>query len=75
MLNPLATHGSFWNKIAVSYCAMRVTLNKLSIENELRHDIQGGMCDQQSLRCNLTKTCRIFGTFTESLYKYMGILP
>ena len=25
--------------------------------------------------CNLTKTCRIFATFTESLYKNMGILP
>ena len=26
------------------------------------------------IRCNLTKTRRIFATFTESLYKYMGTL-
>ena len=25
--------------------------------------------------CNLTKACRIFATFTESLYKNMGMLP
>ena len=29
----------------------------------------------KTIRCNLTKTCRILVTFTESLYKYMGILP
>ena len=29
----------------------------------------------KTIRCNLTKACRIFVTFTESLYKIMGILP
>ena len=29
----------------------------------------------KTIRCNLTKTCRIFATFTGSLYKKMGILP
>ena len=29
----------------------------------------------KTIRCNLTKACQIFTTFTESLYKYMGILP
>ena len=29
----------------------------------------------KTIRCNLTKTSRIFATFTESFYKYMGILP
>ena len=29
----------------------------------------------KTIRCNLTKSCRIFTTFTESLNKYMGILP
>ena len=29
----------------------------------------------KAYRCNLTKACRIFATFTESLYKNMGILP
>ena len=27
------------------------------------------------IRYNLTKACRIFALFTESLYKNMGILP
>ena len=27
------------------------------------------------IRCNLTKACRILTTFTESLYKNIGILP
>ena len=26
-------------------------------------------------RCYLTKACQIFATFTESFYKYIGILP
>ena len=26
-------------------------------------------------RCNLTKACQIFATFTELFDKYMGILP
>ena len=29
----------------------------------------------KTIRCNLTKACRIFTTFAESLYKDMGILP
>ena len=29
----------------------------------------------KTIRCHLSKTCRIFATFTESLYKYMVILP
>ena len=29
----------------------------------------------KTIPCNLTKACRIFSTFTESLYKSMGILP
>ena len=29
----------------------------------------------KTVRCNLTKACRIFATFTESLYKNMEILP
>ena len=29
----------------------------------------------KAIRCNLTKACRILATFTESLYKNMGILP
>ena len=29
----------------------------------------------KTIRCNLTKACRIFATFTESLYKNMEILP
>ena len=29
----------------------------------------------KTIRCNLTKACRIFTTFTESLYKNTGILP
>ena len=29
----------------------------------------------KTIRCNLTKACRIFTTFTETLYKNMGILP
>ena len=29
----------------------------------------------KSIRCNLTKACQNFTTFTESLYKKMGILP
>ena len=29
----------------------------------------------KTICCNLTKACRIFATFTESLYKNMGILP
>ena len=29
----------------------------------------------KTIHCNLTKACRIFATFTESLYKNMGILP
>ena len=29
----------------------------------------------KTIRYNLTKACRIFATFTESLYKNMGILP
>ena len=29
----------------------------------------------KKIRCNLTKTCHMFATFTESLNKYMGILP
>ena len=28
----------------------------------------------KTIRCNLTKACRFFATFTESLYKNMGIL-
>ena len=28
----------------------------------------------KTIRCNLTKACQIFATFTESLYKNMGIL-
>ena len=28
----------------------------------------------KTMRCNLIKTCQIFATFTESIYKYMGIL-
>ena len=29
----------------------------------------------KTIRSNLIKACRIFATFTESLYKNMGILP
>ena len=29
----------------------------------------------KTIRYNLTKACQIFATFTESLYKNMGILP
>ena len=29
----------------------------------------------KNFRCNLTKACRIFATFTESLYKNMEVLP
>ena len=29
----------------------------------------------KTICCNLTKSCRIFATFIESLYKNMGILP
>ena len=29
----------------------------------------------KTIRCNITKTCRIFATFTESLNKSMGIVP
>ena len=29
----------------------------------------------KTIRCNLAKACRIFATFTESLYNNMGILP
>ena len=29
----------------------------------------------KTIRCNLTKACQIFATFTESLFKNMGILP
>ena len=29
----------------------------------------------KTIRCNLSKACRIFATFTESLYKTMVILP
>ena len=29
----------------------------------------------KTISCNLTKACQIFTTFTESLYKNMGILP
>ena len=29
----------------------------------------------KTIRCNLTKTCQIFATFTESLYMNIGILP
>ena len=29
----------------------------------------------KTIRCNFTKACQIFATFTESLYKNMGILP
>ena len=29
----------------------------------------------KTIRCNLTKACRIFAIFTESLSKNMGILP
>ena len=29
----------------------------------------------KTIRCNLTKACRIFATFIESLYKTMVILP
>ena len=29
----------------------------------------------KTIHCNLTKVCRIFATFTESLYKNVGILP
>ena len=28
----------------------------------------------KTIRYNLTKTCRVLATFTESLYKFMGIL-
>ena len=28
----------------------------------------------KTIRCNLTKACRVFATFTELLYKNMGIL-
>ena len=28
----------------------------------------------KTIRCNLIKQCQIFATFTESIYKYMGIL-
>ena len=28
----------------------------------------------KTIRCNLKKACRIIATFTESLYKNMGIL-
>ena len=30
---------------------------------------------EKTIRCNLTKACRIFATFTESLNQNMGILP
>ena len=29
----------------------------------------------KTIRYNLTKACHIFATFTESLYKNLGILP
>ena len=29
----------------------------------------------KTIRCNLTKACQTFATFTDSLYKNMGILP
>ena len=29
----------------------------------------------KTIRCNLTKACQIFATFTNTLYKNMGILP
>ena len=29
----------------------------------------------KTIRCNLTKACQIYATFTESLYKNMGVLP
>ena len=29
----------------------------------------------KTIRCNLTKTCQIFTTLTESYDKYIGILP
>ena len=29
----------------------------------------------KTIRCNLTKACRIFATFKESLYENMEILP
>ena len=29
----------------------------------------------KTIRCNLTKACQILETFTESLFKKMGILP
>ena len=29
----------------------------------------------KTIRCYLTKACQIFSTFTESLFKIMGILP
>ena len=29
----------------------------------------------KTILCNLTKACRIFAIFTESLHKNMGILP
>ena len=29
----------------------------------------------KTIHCNLIKACPIFATFTESLYKNMGILP
>ena len=29
----------------------------------------------KTIRCNLTKTCRMFATFTESLIKCMATLP
>ena len=29
----------------------------------------------KTIRCNLTRACRIFTSFTESLFKNMGILP
>ena len=28
-----------------------------------------------TIRCNFTKACQTFATFTESLYKNMGIVP
>ena len=29
----------------------------------------------KTIRCNLTKACQIFATFTESFNKNMGVLP
>ena len=29
----------------------------------------------KNIRCNFTRTRRIFAAITESLYKYIGILP